>query len=81
MEKTKKHWPILKTMRSLIAKLKPSQLYGYRIAIRGKINSSDRTRVFFIKHGNNIPISTFTNRMIYSMWHSHARTGIFSIKG
>jgi len=81
MEKTKKHWPILKTMRTLIMKLKPVHFYGYRIAVRGKINSSDRTRVFFIKNGHNIPISTFTNRMLYAMWHSHARTGVFSIKG
>lgn len=81
MEKTKKHWPILKTMRTLILKLKPVHFYGYRIAVRGKINSSDRTRVFFIKHGHAVPISTFTNKMIYSMWHSLARTGVFSIKG
>lgn len=80
MQKTKKHWPLLKTIRALIKNLKPTIFAGYRIAIKGKISSSDRTRTFYIKDGR-IPTNTFKTRMTYAMWQSDARTGSFGIKG
>jgi hypothetical protein len=49
MEKTKKHWPLLRTIRAMIYKLKPKFYTGYRITIRGKISSAKRTRIFSIK--------------------------------
>jgi hypothetical protein len=81
LEKTKKHWPILKTIRALLGELTPRQWQGYRILIRGKINSADRTRGFFIKHGKEAPTSTFNSRMLYGAWQSLARTGVFTIRG
>lgn len=79
MQKTKKHWPLLKTIRGLFTILKPPIFTGYRIAVRGKISSSDRTRVFYFKNGR-MPLNSFNSRILYSIWHSHARTGVFSIK-
>jgi len=79
MEKTKKHWPLLRTIRVLILLLKPKFYTGYRIAVRGKISSSKRTRLFSIRCGK-LPISTFQNRMTYSFYQSNARIGSFGIK-
>lgn len=79
MEKTKKHWPLLRIVRTLIQKLKPKFYTGYRITIRGKISSSKRTRVFNIKWGK-LPINTFQNRMTFAFYQSNARIGSFGIK-
>jgi len=79
LEKTTRHWPLLKSIRSMIKQLRPKMAVGYRIAIRGKINASDRTRTFYIKQGK-IPIKTFSSRIHFSMCQSKARTGSFGIK-
>jgi len=79
LERTRKHWPLLKGIRALIQKLRPQNFTGYRIAIRGKINASDRTRTFFIKNGQP-PKKTFSKKMYFSMCQSKARTGSFGIK-
>jgi ribosomal protein S3 len=71
---------VLKTIRALLENLHSNEMQGYRVLVRGKINSSDRTRGFFIKHGYDIPVSTFSARMLYAMWHSDARTGSFGIR-
>ena len=79
LEKTSKHWPLLKGIRSLVKKLRPRAFSGFRIAIKGKINASDRTRTFFIKDGR-LPLKTFASRMNFSMCQSKARTGSFGIR-
>ena len=79
LQKTGRHWPLLKGIRTLIHKFGPRTFTGYRIAIRGKINKSDRTRTFFIKSGP-IPSNTFSTRMCFTMAQSKARTGSFGIK-
>lgn len=63
----------------MIKALRPMTLLGYRIAIRGKINASRRTRIFYIKNGR-MPVQTFSNRMYFSSIQSKARTGSFGIK-
>jgi len=78
LEKTKKHWPVLRSIRAIINVLKPTIFAGYRIAVRGKIQRSRRTRTFYIKEGF-FPISTFATRMSYSLAQAKARTGAFGI--
>lgn len=79
LEKTKKHWPVLRTIRELIRRLKPHTYTGYRFVVRGRISSSKRTRKFYIT-GGRIPISSFTNRMTFALCHAKARIGSFGIK-
>jgi len=79
MEKTKKHWPILRTIRAIVQYLKPTSYSGYRIAVRGKISSSKRTRTFYIRDGR-LPINTFQTRMTYAFYQSNARIGSFGLK-
>ena len=81
LEQTKKHWPVIKTIRAMLLNLNNNCFHGFRFLVKGKINSSDRTRGFFIKHGENIPINTFNTRILYAKWHSKARTVTFGIRG
>jgi len=79
MEKTKKHWTILKTARTIIEKLKPKIYTAYRFIIIGRMSSSKRTRKFYIKSGG-IPISRFATRVTFAFCQAHARIGSFGIK-
>jgi len=79
MEKTKRHWTILRVIRAIIQNLRPKTYTGYRFVIKGRISSAKRTRKFYIKSGR-IPISTFTTRMTFAICQSKARIGSFGIK-
>jgi len=79
LEKTKKHWPVLRTSRAVIEKLKPHLYTAYRFIIIGRISSSKRTRKFYIKNGG-LPISTVRNRMTFAICQAQARIGAFGIK-
>lgn len=79
LEGTKNHWPIIYTVRNILRTYQIKQLRGYRIGIYGKINSSDRTRLFYINSGR-IPIQTFSEPINYASAQSRARAGTFGIK-
>ena len=79
LEGTKNHWPIIYTVRNILRTYQIKQLRGYRIGIYGKINSSDRTRLFYINSGR-IPIQTFSEQINYASAQSRARAGTFGIK-
>jgi hypothetical protein len=76
---TKQHRQLLRNIREFIYKLRSFQLLAYRIAIIGKLNGANRTKLFVIKRGA-IPIQRFNKRMTYGLSQAQARTGTFGIK-
>jgi len=79
LEYTKKHWPILYLLKNLLSLFPVQRLIAYRIGIFGRINSSKKARVIFLKKGN-LPLQNFTKNINFGLAQSRARIGSFGVK-
>jgi len=52
---------------------------GYKIALAGRINSSDKSRLIYITR-KNVPLQVFDKNMNFAYSQAKARIGVFGIK-
>ena len=78
-EKTKKHKPILYGLSAALRFLHMTRGLGYRISISGRINSSAKSRVFYLKRQTAVR-QTFSKRINFASAQSRARIGAFGVK-
>lgn len=79
LEYTKQHWSVLSTINKILALIPLQRLIAYRIGIFGRINSSKKARVLFLKKGK-LPLQNFTKNINFGMAQSRARIGSFGVK-
>jgi len=79
LQRSKAHSPILNNIRTQLQHYNLGKVIGIRIAINGRFNSSDRTRLEYIVHGY-LPRNSYKERITYALGHSYARIGAFGVK-
>jgi len=78
-EKNKKHRHIINGLSNILRTIKFSRGQGYRIAITGRINSSDKSRVYFLTK-KVLVRQNFQTRMNFAYTQARGRIGSFGIK-
>jgi len=78
-EKTKKHRNIIFALKTALRSLKFARGIGYRIAIVGRINSSTKSRAFYLTKKSLIR-QNFSQKINYATAQAKARIGSFGIK-
>lgn len=78
-EKTKRHNTVIYAMKAALRSLRFSRAKGYRIAIRGRFNSAEKTRTFCLAR-NLVSCQTFSQKVNFAYAQSRARIGSFGIK-
>jgi ribosomal protein S3 len=78
---TKSHASILKIMKSVLRALKFKRGLGYRIALSGRINGTNKSRTFYVKTLNeDRSRQTFSKNVNFAMSQARATIGAFGIK-
>jgi len=78
-EKNKYHQAIIYGLSQALQSLPFARAKGYRIAIVGRINSSDKSRSFLLKR-NVIARQDFSRKINFASSQARARIGSFGIK-
>lgn len=78
-EKTKKHKHIIYALSTTLRSLKFSRAIGYRIAIAGRINSSKKSRSYYLAKKTLIR-QNFSKKVNFAFSQARARIGSFGIK-
>ncbi len=78
-EKTKNHKWLLSALGTVLRTLKFARSQGFRIAIHGRINSADKTRVYYIKK-NVLIRQQFIENVNFASAQAKGRIGSFGIK-
>jgi ribosomal protein S3 len=73
-EKTKYHKSIIYNLSTCLRSLPLRKAKGYRISIAGRINSSDKSRVFILKR------NVLVRHMNFAYAQARGRIGSFGIK-
>lgn len=79
LEYTKQHWSVLSNINKILSLMPLQRLIAYRIGIFGRINSSKKARVLFLKKGK-LPLQNFTKNINFGLAQSRARIGSFGVK-
>ena len=77
--KAKKQTWLLSSIRNILKMLKLGKNVGYKIALAGRINSSDKSRLIYITR-KNVPLQVFDKNMNFAYSQAKARIGVFGIK-
>ena len=70
---------MLNTIKDLLKLLPLGKNVGYKIALAGRINSSDKSRLIYITR-KNVPLQVFDKNMNYAYSQAKTRIGVFGIK-
>jgi len=79
MYKAKKQTWMLNTIKDILRMLKLGKNVGYKIALAGRINSADKSRLIYITR-KNVPLQVFDKNMNFAYSQAKARIGVFGIK-
>lgn len=79
LEYTKQHWTILSMLDKIMTLMPLERLIAYRIGIFGRVNSSKKARVMFLKKGK-LPLQNFAQKINFGISQSRARIGSFGVK-
>lgn len=78
---TKKHAIILKLMKTILQTLHFKRGVGYRIALIGRINGTNKSRTFYLKKLNrNRARQTFLKNVNFATAQARATIGAFGVK-
>ena len=77
--KAKKQTWMLSTIKDILKMIKLDKNVGYKIALAGRINSSDKSRLIYITK-KNVPLQVFDKNMNFAYSQAKARIGVFGIK-
>ena len=77
--RAKKQTWMLNTIKDLLKLLPLGKNVGYKIALAGRINSSDKSRLIYITR-KNVPLQVFDKNMNYAYSQAKTRIGVFGIK-
>ena len=70
---------MLNTIKDILKMLKLDKNVGYKIALAGRINSADKSRLVYITR-KNVPLQVFDKNMNFAYSQAKARIGVFGIK-
>lgn len=79
MYKAKKQTWMLNTIKDILRMVKLGKNVGYKIALAGRINSADKSRLIYITR-KNVPLQVFDKNMNFAYSQAKARIGVFGIK-
>jgi hypothetical protein len=77
--KAKKQTWLLSTIKDILKIIRLGKNVGYKIALSGRINSADKSRLIFITR-KNVPLQVFDKNMNFAYSQAKARIGVFGIK-
>ena len=77
--KAKKQSWLLSTLQYILKIIKLNSNVGYKIALAGRINSADKSRLIYITR-KNVPLQVFDKNMNFAYSQAKARIGVFGIK-
>ena len=77
--KAKKQTWMLNTIKDILKLINLGKNVGYKIALAGRINSSDKSRLIYITR-KNVPLQVFDKNMNFAYSQAKARIGVFGIK-
>ena len=77
--KAKKQTWMINTIKDILKMLKLGKNVGYKIALAGRINSADKSRLVYITR-KNVPLQVFDKNMNFAYSQAKARIGVFGIK-
>ena len=77
--KAKKQTWLLSTIKDILKIIRLGKNVGYKIALSGRINSADKSRLIFITR-KNVPLQIFDQNMNFAYSQAKARIGVFGIK-
>ena len=77
--KAKKQTWMLSTVREILKILRLGKNVGYKVALAGRINSADKSRLIYITR-KNVPLQVFDKNMNFAYAQAKARIGVFGIK-
>lgn len=70
---------MLSTVREILKILRLGKNVGYKVALAGRINSADKSRLIYITR-KNVPLQVFDKNMNFAYAQAKARIGVFGIK-
>jgi ribosomal protein S3 len=70
---------LLSTIKDILKIIRLGKNVGYKIALSGRINSADKSRLIFITR-KNVPLQVFDKNMNFAYSQAKARIGVFGIK-
>ena len=70
---------MLSSVKNLLNIIVLDKNIGYKIALSGRINSSDKSRLIYITR-KNVPLQVFDKNMNFAYSQAKARIGVFGIK-
>ena len=78
---TKKHALVLKIIKTILRTLRLKRGVGYRIALVGRINGANKSRIIYLKKLNrNRSRQTFLKNVNFAMSQAQATIGAFGVK-
>jgi len=77
--KAKKQTWMLSNVKDILKMIKLGKNVGYKIALAGRINSADKSRLIYITR-KNVPLQVFDKNMNFAYSQAEARIGVFGIK-
>lgn len=77
-EKTKRHRTIIFALKSALRSIRFTRAKGYKICIRGRINSAQKTQTFYFSR-NAFSLQTLKQNINFAHAQSNARIGAFGI--
>jgi ribosomal protein S3 len=70
---------MLNTIKDILKIIRFGKNVGYKIALAGRINSADKSRLIYITR-KNVPLQVFDKNMNFAYSQAKARIGVFGIK-
>ena len=77
--KAKKQTWMLSAIKDILKMINLGRNVGYKIALAGRVNSSDKSRLIYILR-KNVPLQIFDKNMNFAYSQAKARIGVFGIK-
>jgi len=79
LKKTKKHTWFLNDVQQALKSMPFKRAIGYRIAIMGRLNSSNKSRSMYLIR-KSIPKQSFDQNINFAISQAQARIGAFGVK-
>ena len=70
---------MLNSIKYLLGSIEMKSHVGYKIALSGRINSADKSRLIYITR-RQITLQVFKNNMNFAYSQANARIGAFGVK-
>ena len=79
LHQAKKQTWMLSSIKNILKFLPLGKNVGYKIALSGRINSSDKSRLIYITR-KNVPLQVFDKNINYAFSQAKTRIGVFGVK-